>query len=232
MSKSERRRQSKINKRNGRKKENQRKMSSKNKVMFGDGNQRPIPNNRRIQSRYMSSILSGGTQPDKNDMGYAMVDLGEFPSEILGGEQTITLGQLKMMNDQRRTTPNGNKIPYGRGIKNSWFDDKDLDEKVGIMMCIPSNSSYFLFTEKDGFIDEILNDAKKMEKYLCWVVRVSTTKGTVDCPLDVYSKVFTPSKGKLPVMNEIFNRLPKECFKTVTLGELTELMKEGKVASL
>ena len=232
MSKSERRRQSKINKRNGRKKENQRKMSSKNKVMFGDGNQRPIPNNRRIQSRYMSSILSGETQPDKNDMGYAMVDLGEFPSEILGGEQTITLKQLKMMNEQRITTPNGNQIPFGRGIKDDWFDDKDLDEKVQVMMCQPTNSSYFHFTEKGGFTDEILNDAKKMEKYLCWVVRVSTTKGTVDCPLDVYSKVFTPSKGKLPVMNEMFNRLPKECFKTVTLGELTELMKEGKVASL
>ena len=232
MSKSERRRQSKINKRNGRKKGNQRKMSSKNKVMFGDGNQRPIPNNRRIQSRYMSSILSGETQPDKNDMGYAMVDLGEFPSEILGGEQTITLKQLKMMNEQRITTPNGNQIPYGRGIKDDWFDDKDLDEKVQVMMCQPTNSSYFHFTEKGGFTDEILNDAKKMEKYLCWVVRVSTTKGTVDCPLDVYSKVFTPSKGKLPVMNEILNRLPKECFKTVTVGEMHELMKEGKVASL
>lgn len=232
MSKSERRRQSKINKRNGRKKGNQRKMSSKNKVMFGDGNQRPIPNNRRIQSRYMSSILSGGTQPDKNDMGYAMVDLGEFPSEILGGEQTITLKQLKMMNEQRITTPNGNQIPYGRGIKDDWFDDKDLDEKVQVMMCQPTNSSYFHFTEKGGFTDEILNDAEEMQKYMCWVIRVSTTKGTVDCPLDVYSKVFTPSKGKLPVMNEMFNRLPKECFKTVTLGELTELMKEGKVASL
>jgi len=232
MSKSERRRQSKINKRNGRKKENQRKMSSKNKVMFGDGNQRPIPNNRRIQSRYMSSILSGETQPDKNDMGYAMVDLGEFPSEILGGEQTITLKQLKMMNEQRITTPNGNQIPYGRGIKDDWFDDKDLDEKVQVMMCQPTNSSYFHFTEKGGFTDEILNDAEEMQKYMCWVIRVSTTKGTVDCPLDVYSKVFTPSKGKLPVMNEMFNRLPKECFKTVTLGELTELMKEGKVASL
>ena len=232
MSKSERRRQSKINKRNGRKKENQRKMSSKNKVMFGDGNQRPIPNNRRIQSRYMSSILSGETQPDKNDMGYAMVDLGEFPSEILGGEQTITLKQLKMMNEQRITTPNGNQIPYGRGIKDDWFNDKDLDEKVQVMMCQPTNSSYFHFTEKGGFTDEILNDAEEMQKYMCWVIRVSTTKGTVDCPLDVYSKVFTPSKGKLPVMNEMFNRLPKECFKTVTLGELTELMKEGKVASL
>ena len=232
MSKSERRRQSKINKRNGRKKGNQRKMSSKNKVMFGDGNQRPIPNNRRIQSRYMSSILSGETQPDKNDMGYAMVDLGEFPSEILGGEQTITLKQLKMMNEQRITTPNGNQIPYGRGIKDDWFDDKDLDEKVQVMMCQPTNSSYFHFTEKGGFTDEILNDAEEMQKYMCWVIRVSTTKGTVDCPLDVYSKVFTPSKGKLPVMNEMFNRLPKECFKTVTLGELTELMKEGKVASL
>ena len=232
MSKSERRRQSKINKRNGRKKENQRKMSSKNKVMFGDGNQRPIPNNRRIQSRYMSSILSGGTQPDKNDMGYAMVDLGEFPSEILGGEQTITLKQLKMMNEQRITTPNGNQIPYGRGIKDDWFDDKDLDEKVQVMMCQPTNSSYFHFTEKDGFTDEILNDAKEMKKYFCWVVRVSTSKGTVDCPLDVFSKVFTPSKGKLPVMNEILNRLPKECFKTVTVGEMHELMKEGKVAFL
>ena len=232
MSKSERRRQSKINKRNGRKKGNQRKMSSKNKVMFGDGNQRPIPNNRRIQSRYMSSILSGGTQPDKNDMGYAMVDLGEFPSEILGGEQTITLGQLKMMNEQWITTPNGNQIPYGRGIKDDWFNDKDLDEKVQVMMCQPTNSSYFHFTEKDGFTDEILNDAKEMKKYFCWVVRVSTSKGTVDCPLDVFSKVFTPSKGKLPVMNEILNRLPKECFKTVTVGEMHELMKEGKVAFL
>ena len=232
MSKSERRRQSKINKRNGRKKENQRKMSSKNKVMFGDGNQRPIPNNRRIQSRYMSSILSGETQPDKNDMGYAMVDLGEFPSEILGGEQTITLKQLKMMNEQRITTPNGNQIPYGRGIKDDWFNDKDLDEKVQVMMCQPTNSSYFHFTEKDGFTDEILNDAKEMKKYFCWVVRVSTSKGTVDCPLDVFSKVFTPSKGKLPVMNEILNRLPKECFKTVTVGEMNELMKEGKVAFL
>ena len=232
MSKSERRRQSKINKRNGRKKGNQRKMSSKNKVMFGDGNQRPIPNNRRIQSRYMSSILSGETQPDKNDMGYAMVDLGEFPSEILGGEQTITLGQLKMMNEQWITTPNGNQIPYGRGIKDDWFNDKDLDEKVQVMMCQPTNSSYFHFTEKDGFTDEILNDAKEMKKYFCWVVRVSTSKGTVDCPLDVFSKVFTPSKGKLPVMNEILNRLPKECFKTVTVGEMHELMKEGKVAFL
>ena len=200
--------------------------------MFGVDNQRPIPNNRRIQSRYMSSILSGGTQPDKNDMGYAMVDLGEFPSEILGGEQTITLKQLKMMNEQRITTPNGNQIPFGRGIKDDWFNDKDLDEKVQVMMCQPTNSSYFHFTEKGGFTDEILNDAEEMQKYMCWVIRVSTTKGTVDCPLDVYSKVFTPSKGKLPVMNEILNRLPKECFKTVTVGEMHELMKEGKVAFL
>ena len=200
--------------------------------MFGDGNQRPPYENRKMQQKYMDSIFRGGTPPDKNDMGYAMVDLGEFPSEILGGEQTITLKQLKMMNEQRITTPNGNQIPYGRGIKDDWFDDKDLDEKVQVMMCQPTNSSYFHFTEKGGFTDEILNDAEEMQKYMCWVIRVSTTKGTVDCPLDVYSKVFTPSKGKLPVMNEMFNRLPKECFKTVTLGELTELMKEGKVASL
>ncbi len=223
--------QNKRNKRNSRPKQSSRPNSS-SKTIFGGDNQRPIQDNRRIQSRFMTSILSGRTASDKNEMGYAMVDLGEFPSEILGGEQTITLGQLKMMNDQRRTTPNGNQIPYGRGIKNSWFDDKDLDEKVGIMMCKPTNSSYFHFTEKDGFTDEILNDAKEMKKYFCWVVRVSTSKGTVDCPLDVFSKVFTPSKGKLPVMNEILNRLPKECFKTVTFGEMNELMKEGKVAFL
>jgi len=221
--------QNKRNKRNSRPKQSSRPKSSTK--MFGDDNQRPSEN-RKMQQKYIESILRGGTPPDKNEMGYAMVDLGEFPSEILGGEQTITLGQLKMMNDQRRTTPNGNQIPYGRGIKNSWFDDKDLDEKVGIMMCKPTNSSYFLLTEKDGFTEEILNDAKEMKKYFCWVVRVSTSKGTVDCPLDVFSKVFTPSKGKLPVMNEILNRLPKECFKTVTVGEMHELMKEGKVAFL
>ena len=218
------------NKRNSRPKQSSRPKSSTK--MFGDGNQRPPYENRKMQQKYMDSIFRGGTPPDKNDMGYAMVDLGEFPSEILGGEQTITLGQLKMMNEQWITTPNGNQIPYGRGIKDDWFNDKDLDEKVQVMMCQPTNSSYFHFTEKDGFTDEILNDAKEMKKYFCWVVRVSTSKGTVDCPLDVFSKVFTPSKGKLPVMNEMFNRLPKECFKTVTLGELTELMKEGKVASL
>jgi len=223
--------QNKRNNRNSRPKKSSRPKSS-TKTMFGGDNQRPIRNDRRIQSRYMTSILSGRTAPDKNEMGYAMVDLGEFPSEILGGEQTITLGQLKMMNDQRRTTPNGNQIPYGRGIKDGWFDDKDLDEKVGIMMCIPTNSSYFLFTEKDGFTDEILNDAKEMEKYMCWVVRVATSKGTVDCPLDVYSKVFTPNKGELPVMNEILNSLPKECFKTVTLEEMHDLMKKGEVAFL
>ena len=194
--------------------------------------QRPLYENMKMQQKYIETIFRGGTRPDKNDMGYAMVDLGEFPSEILGGEQTITLKQLKMMNEQRITTPNGNQIPYGRGIKDDWFNDKDLDEKVQVMMCQPTNSSYFHFTEKDGFTDEILNDAKEMKKYFCWVVRVSTSKGTVDCPLDVFSKVFTPSKGKLPVMNEILNRLPKECFKTVTVGEMNELMKEGKVAFL
>ena len=218
------------NKRNSRPKQSSRPKSSTK--MFGDGNQRPPYENRKMQQKYMDSIFRGGTPPDKNDMGYAMVDLGEFPSEILGDEQTITLGQLKMMNEQWITTPNGNQIPYGRGIKDDWFDDKDLDEKVQVMMCQPTNSSYFHFTEKDGFTDEILNDAKEMKKYFCWVVRVSTSKGTVDCPLDVFSKVFTPSKGKLPVMNEILNRLPKECFKTVTVGEMHELMKEGKVAFL
>jgi len=218
------------NKRNSRPKQSSRPKSSTK--MFGDGNQRPPYENRKMQQKYMDSIFRGGTPPDKNDMGYAMVDLGEFPSEILGGEQTITLGQLKMMNEQWITTPNGNQIPYGRGIKDDWFNDKDLDEKVQVMMCQPTNSSYFHFTEKDGFTDEILNDAKEMKKYFCWVVRVSTSKGTVDCPLDVFSKVFTPSKGKLPVMNEILNRLPKECFKTVTVGEMHELMKEGKVAFL
>ena len=71
-----------------------------------------------------------------------------------------------------------------------------------------------------------------MEKYLCWVVRVLTTEGTVDCSLDVYSKVFTPSEGELPVMNDILNKLPKESLKTVSLGEFAELVKEGKVAFL
>ena len=221
--------QNKRNKRNSRLKKSISPIESTK--MFGDDNQRSSEN-RKMQQKYIESILRGGTPPDKNDLGYAMVDLGEFPSEILGGEQTITLGQLKMMNEQRITTPNGNQIPYGRGIKDDWFDDKDLDEKVQVMMCQPTNSSYFHFTEKDGFTDEILNDAKEMKKYFCWVVRVSTSKGTVDCPLDVFSKVFTPSKGKLPVMNEILNRLPKECFKTVTVGEMNELMKEGKVAFL
>ena len=221
--------QNKRNKRNSRPKKSISPIESTK--MFGDDNQRPSEN-RKMQQKYMDSIFRGGTPPDKNDMGYAMVDLGEFPSEILGGEQTITLGQLKMMNEQWITTPNGNQIPYGRGIKDDWFDDKDLDEKVQVMMCQPTNSSYFHFTEKDGFTDEILNDAKEMEKYMCWVVRVATTKGTVDCPLDVFSKVFTPSKGKLPVMNEILNGLPKECFKTVTIQEMHELMKEGKVAFL
>jgi len=221
--------QNKRNKRNSRPKQSSRPKSSTK--MFGDDNQRPSEN-RKMQQKYIESILRGGTPPDKNEMGYAMVDLGEFPSEILGGEQTITLGQLKMMNEHWITTPNGNQIPYGKGIKDDWFNDKDLDEKVQVMMCQPTNSSYFHFTEKDGFTDEILNDAKEMKKYFCWVVRVSTSKGTVDCPLDVFSKVFTPSKGKLPVMNEILNRLPKECFKTVTVGEMHELMKEGKVAFL
>lgn len=196
--------------------------------MFSEDYQRPLYENMKMQQKYIDTIFRGGTRPDENDMGYAKVDLGEFPSEILGFTKTLTMGELKEINDQRITTPNGNQIPYGRGFKDGWFDDKDMDEKVDVIntLCQPTNSSYFQLSEGNGFTDEILNDAEEMKKYLFWVVRITTSKGVVDCPLDVYSKFFTPNEEHQKMLRDF----KEKCFKEVSQGDAMELIKEGKVA--
>ena len=69
-------------------------------------------------------------------------------------------------------------------------------------MCNLKNSTYFGLLEKDGFTEEIFNDAEEMKKYMCWVVRIhfdddaNNTEKTgeqwlfVDCPLYEYELFF------------------------------------------
>ena len=197
--------------------------------MFSLDNQRTIDCKGKMGQRYIGhTLINGIDEPDKNEMGYAMVDLGEIPYGILGSRKTLTMGELKEINDQRITTPNGNQIPYGRGFKDEWFEGKDMSSKIVVLnsMCQLTNSSYYLLNEEDGFTDEILNDVEEMKKYLFWVVRITTSKGVVDCPLDVYSKYFTPNEEHQTMLSDF----KEKCFKEVSHGDAMELIKEGKVA--
>ena len=133
---------------------------------------------------------------EKNCFGHPMINLGEVPLEIVRdidnpSKRVITLGDLQVINNLRITSPNGNKIYWGRGLEDSFFEGKDPKEEVEIENRMITNSSVFHLTESDGFTEELLRDPIEMEKYMGWVVRLFTSIGnSIDCPLDYYSSIF------------------------------------------
>ena len=133
---------------------------------------------------------------EKNCYGHPMVNLGKVPLEIVRdidnpSRKVCFLGNLQTINDLRITSPNGNKIYWGRGLEDSFFEDKDPREEVEIENRMITNSSVFHLNEDDGFTEELLNDPIEMEKYMGWVVRLFTSYGnSIDCPLDYYSSIF------------------------------------------
>ena len=133
---------------------------------------------------------------EKNCFGHPMVNLGEVPSEINRdvknpSRKVITFGDLQTINKLRITSPNVNKIYWGRGLIDSFFEGKSPKEEVKIEHRMITNSSVFHLNEEDGFTEELLNDPIEMEKYMGWVVRLRTSYGNfIDCPLDYYSSIF------------------------------------------
>ena len=156
-------------------------------------------------------------EPNKNAIGYAVVDLGRPSDAILNHLESppptnVTLRDIKLINDQRFISPNGNQIPYTSwSIKDSFFEGKDLNEEVMILRRMLKNSTYFCLHEKDGFTEEILNDVNEMEKYLFWTIRTFFTTINldcsqqshpfVDCPLDLYSELFFSEKVPLKLVS-------------------------------
>ena len=140
---------------------------------------------------------------EKNCFGHPMVNLGKVPLEIVRdidnpSRKVCFLGNLQTINDLRITSPNGNKIYWGRGLEDSFFEDKDPKEEVEIENRMITNSSVFHLNEDDGFTEELLNDPIEMEKYMGWVVRLMTSfGGFIDCPLDNYSSIFMDEEIQL-----------------------------------
>ena len=133
---------------------------------------------------------------EKNCFGHPMVNLGKVPSEIVRdidnpSRKVITFEDLQTINKLRITSPNGNKIYWGRGLEDSFFEGKNPKEEVEIENRMITNSSVFHLTESDGFTEELLRDPIEMEKYMGWVVRLFTSYGnSIDCPLDYYLSIF------------------------------------------
>ena len=133
---------------------------------------------------------------EKNCFGHPMVNLGKVPLEIVKdvenpSRKVCFLGNLQTINKLRITSPNGNKIYWGRGLIDSFFEGKSPKEEVKIEHRMITNSSVFHLNEEDGFTEELLNDPIEMEKYMGWVVRLRTSYGNfIDCPLDYYSSIF------------------------------------------
>jgi len=133
---------------------------------------------------------------EKNCFGHPMVNLGKVPLEIVRdvenpSRKVCFLGNLQTINKLRITSPNGNKIYWGRGLIDSFFEGKSPKEEVKIEHRMITNSSVFHLNEEDGFTEELLNDPIEMEKYMGWVVRLRTSYGNfIDCPLDYYSSIF------------------------------------------
>ena len=133
---------------------------------------------------------------EKNCFGHPMVNLGKVPLEIVKdvenpSRKVCFLGNLQTINKLRITSPNGNKIYWGRGLEDSFLEGKNPKEEVKIVNRMITNSSVFHLTESDGFTEELLNDPIEMEKYMGWVVRLMTSfGGFLDCPLDSYSSIF------------------------------------------
>ena len=117
--------------------------------------------------------------------------------------QKITLRDLKLINDQRLFSPNGNQIPwFSWTIQDRYFEGRDLDYEVRVIIKTLTNSTYFGLLEKDGFVEEIFNDPEEMKKYMCWVVRLNfedkekikedilNTRLYIDCPVDLFMELF------------------------------------------
>lgn len=170
-----------------------------------------------LHNRYMEWEKKGNPKPElnKNVEGFPLVDLGtpseKFRKQISVSKdrrispipRTMSVGDIKLINAIRMTSPNGNKFPYTSWtIRDSYFEGREIEEKVKVHMCNLKNSTYFGLLEKDGFTEEIFNDAEEMKKYMCWVVRIhfdddaNNTEKTgeqwlfVDCPLYEYELFF------------------------------------------
>ena len=162
----------------------------------------------------------------KNESGFPMVELDVASPEILEDldsppPQNVTLGDIKEINDLRMKTPNGNLITYPiYFIKDSYFEGRDLEDEIKVRIRMLTNSQYLGLNEKDGFTEELLNDAKEMEKYMCNCVRIIFDDelddgGFVDCPLDDYKRIIMDKnppqiKHSLPLVRRTLLRTMDE----------------------
>ena len=171
--------------------------------------------NEFLMQRYMSWVVKQNSKTPimysgTNECGFPWVDLGVIPYvlkehlETPSRNQTMTLRDLKLINDQTMFSPNGNQVPWNSWvIDNSYFEGRDLDYEVKVRFKTLTNSTYFGLLEKDGFVGEILfNDPEEMKKYMCWVVRINfddkekikedplNDRLFIDCPADLYMELF------------------------------------------
>jgi hypothetical protein len=179
------------------------KLQEKTKEEFDEEHKHNLPFNRLVYY-YNKSEKGIPTvhliEKGKNESGFPYVDLGVKPVEIVEDIESpppvnVTVGDIKEINDLRIKSPNGTLFPYTFfNLKDTYFEGKDLEDKVSIEIRMITNSQYLGLREDYGFTEELLNDAKEMEKYVCNCVRIvyrdsNNESGYVDCPLDDYKRI-------------------------------------------
>ena len=179
------------------------KLQEKTEEELDEHHKHNLPFNRLVD--YLNKSEDGYPpehliEEGKNHSGFPYVDLGVTPVEILEDLESpppvnVSLGDIKEINDLRIKTPNGTLIPYTfYNLKDTYFEGRDLEDKVCIDIRMTTNSQYLGLREDYGFTEELLNDAKEMEKYMSNCVRIlfnsdSSDGGYVDCPLDDYKRI-------------------------------------------
>jgi len=190
------------------------KLQEKTEEELDEHHKNNLPFNRLVDY-YNKPETDREIEEGKNVSGFPIVDLGVTPVEILEDLESpppvnVTVGDIKEMNDLRIKTPNGTLIPYTfYNLKDTYFEGRDLEDKVSIEIRMVTNSQYLGLREDYGFTEELLNDAKEMEKYMCSCVRIvymddDKETGYVDCPLDDYKRIIM---DKDP-LRQIENSLP------------------------
>jgi hypothetical protein len=175
------------------------KLQEKTEEELDEHHKHNLPFNRLVDY-YNKPETDREIEEGKNVSGFPYVDLGVTPVEILEDIESpppvnVTVGDIKEMNDLRIKTPNGTLIPYTfYNLKDTYFEGRDLEEFVSIDIRMITNSQYLGLREDYGFTEELLNDAKEMEKYMSNCVRIlfnskSSDGGYVDCPIDDYKRI-------------------------------------------
>jgi len=175
-----------------------------------------IPTNPNIEEgyrkNYIEKIKSSSNPLDveieegMNAEGYPFVKMSTPPSNLIADLEIappkMTYGVIKLMNEQRLITPNGNQIPYGRSLEDAFFNDKDLNNPIPIRGRMLTNSTYWGLVEEDGFTEELLRNPKEMQKYMFLCVRILfEEEHFIDCPIDFYSELFLSPEVPLKLVS-------------------------------